>query len=118
MNDQKNKADAGKLKPRLLFEGVPRALMITTAVLSYGEQKYESHGWKTVSPERYEDAFYRHMLDRLAGLGLTDDESGLIHRAHQVCNDLFLLELELQKLTPAKFKKLLRFNKPPTGHKA
>lgn len=117
MNDQKFKADAGKLKPSLLFEGVPRALMMTSAVLSYGAQKYEAHSWKGVAAERYEDAFYRHLLDRLGGLGLTDDESGLLHRAHQVCNDLFLLELELQKLTPAKFKKLLRFNKPPQGHK-
>lgn len=117
MSNQKFKADAGKLYPRLLMQGMPRALYLVIAVLTYGAQKYEAHSWKQVEAYRYEDAKLRHMFDELAGLGLTDAESGLLHTAHEICNALFLLEMKLDPMTPKQFKKLLQFNKPPTEHK-
>lgn len=117
MNDQLFKADAGKLRPSLLFEGMPRALMLVTAVLSYGAQKYEAHSWRNVAPGRYVDAKLRHMLDELAGLGSEDDESGLLHEAHELCNAMFLLEQRMSGMSKTKFKKFLEFNKPPQDHK-
>lgn len=115
--NQKFKADVGKLKPTLLFEGMPRALYLVVAVLSYGAQKYEAHSWKDVEMYRYKDAKLRHWLDELAGLGAFDAESGLVHAAHEICNALFLLEDKLSKLSPEAFAEALKFNPPPTGHK-
>lgn len=114
---QKFKADAGKLRAGLLFEGMPRSLLMLAAVLSYGAQKYEAHSWKKVAGERYVDAKFRHLLNEMADLGLFDDESGLLHSAHELCNSMFILEQKLEKLSPEEFKKLLRFNKPPQDHK-
>ena len=117
MNDQLYKADAGKLRPSLLLEGMPRALLLVTAVLSYGAQKYEAHSWRKVHPSRYSDAKYRHMLQEIAGLGSEDEESGLLHDAHEVCNALFLLEQRMASLSKRQFKKFLEFNAPPQDHK-
>lgn len=118
MLNQEFKADAGKLHPRLLFEGMPRTLLLISAVLTYGEQKYVAHGWKKVESYRYKDAKYRHLLTDLADLGTFDDESGLLHEGHEVTNALFILEQRLDKLDPEEFLKLLAFKKPPTEHKA
>lgn len=115
--DQLYKADAGKLKPSLLLEGMPRALLLVTAVLSYGAQKYEAHSWKRVSGERYKDAKLRHMLEEMADLSISDPESGLLHKAHEICNSLFILEQEVEDLSAEEFKKLLSFNPPPQDHK-
>lgn len=117
LNNQLYKADGGKLSPLLLFEGMPRSLMLITAVLSYGAQKYEAHSWKQVAQHRYRDAKLRHWLEELAGLGHFDHESGLLHKAHEACNSLFVLEQDLEPLSQAAFKKLLKFNPPPTAHK-
>lgn len=117
LNDQLYKADGGKLSPLLLFEGCPRSLMLITAVLSYGAQKYEAHSWKAVAQHRYRDAKLRHWLEELAGLGITDVESGLLHKAHEATNALFVLEQDLEPLSVDEFKKLLKFNPPPQDHK-
>ncbi|WP_190233841.1 dATP/dGTP diphosphohydrolase domain-containing protein [Mesorhizobium sp. M4B.F.Ca.ET.058.02.1.1] len=117
VKNQEFKADGGKLLPSLLLEGVPRALMLIIAVLSYGAQKYEAHSWKRVEAYRYKDAKLRHMFDELAGLGITDPESGLLHLAHEACNILFLLEMKLMNLPADEFQQLLRFNAPPMDHK-
>lgn len=117
ISDQKFKADAGKLRAGLVFEGLPRSLLMIAAVLSYGAQKYEAHSWKKVDTSRYTDARYRHMLDVLAGLGDHDDESGLLHDAHELTNVMFCLEQKLERLSPEEFKELLKFNPPPQGHK-
>lgn len=114
---QKFKADAGKLRVSLLFEGMPRALLAISAVLSYGAQKYEAHSWKNVAPQRYEDAKYRHILDEKAGFGDRDGESGLLHEAHAACNVLFTLEQRLAGLSETEFKELMKFKEPPTSHK-
>jgi hypothetical protein len=114
-SDQKFKADAGKLQARLLFEGCPRALQLAIAVLSYGAQKYEAHSWRNVDVDRYKDAKARHMVD--GEYEFADDESGLWHKAHELINLMFIIELETKQMDNDSFRELLRFNKPPTSHK-
>lgn len=115
--DQKFKADQGKLQARLLFEGLPRVLLLLSAVLTYGAQKYEAHSWKNVSSDRYLDAKFRHLLENLAGFSEEDDESGLLHEAHEIINSMFILEQYLDELDEEEFRRLLRYNKPPQDHK-
>lgn len=118
--EQKFKADAGKLRAALLFEGMPRSLLLAIAVLSYGAQKYEAHSWKNVDTERYLDAKFRHLLNGLIGSNgwSVDDESGLLHDAHELVNTMFILEQKLEGLSEEGFRELLKFNPPPQGHKA
>lgn len=93
MQDQKAKADAGKLRLTL----VPTSLIKAVAkIRMYGNAKYPDGGpdnWKQVEPERYKDALYRHLLAYLDGERL-DPESGLPHLWHLACNAAFLIELE------------------------
>lgn len=119
MAEQKFKADAGKLRAALLFEGCPRSLMMAIAVLSYGAQKYEAHSWKNVDTERYRDAKFRHLLDMLVADHdySIDDESGLLHDAHELVNTMFILEQKLETLDEETFREFLKFNPPPTFHK-
>lgn len=92
MNDQSAKADAGKLELTL----VPRQIIRDIAeIRMYGNKKYGSpDNWKTVSPQRYRDAAYRHFLAYLDDPTGTDDESGLSHLSHLACNIAFLCEME------------------------
>lgn len=91
------KFDEGKPQPRLLHEGLPRALAEVVGTLTFGAGKYEAHSWQKVenAMARYQDASYRHDAKRCQG-ELIDAESGLHHRAHHIINELFLLELELR----------------------
>lgn len=91
------KADAGKLKPRLLVEGFPHALTAVAEVATLGADKYTEHGWKSVphGVQRYTDAMYRHLL-RAASGELRDKESGLLHHAHAAWNALAVLQLILE----------------------
>lgn len=114
-SDQQFKADAGKLQARLLFEGMPRALKLAMAVLSYGAQKYEAHSWRNVDINRYKDAKARHMID--GELEYVDEESGLWHKAHELVNLMFIIELGVEHLDDEEFKELLKYNKPPMKHK-
>lgn len=90
MNEEA-KADAGKLRPTL----VPTSLILAVAeVREYGTAKYgDPENWRTVEPQRYRDAAYRHWLAYLSGEE-TDSESGLPHLWHLACNLAFLIELE------------------------
>lgn len=114
-SNQLYKADKGKLQGRLLFEGMPRALKLAMAVLSYGAQKYEAHSWRKVDVERYKDAKARHMID--GETEFADDESGLWHKAHELVNLMFIIELETAKMGDDGFEELLQYNKPPQEHK-
>ena len=89
------KFDQGKPKMNLLFEGMPDALLAVGEVLTFGATKYEEHSWKKVqdNESRYRAALIRHALSK----GV-DSESGLLHRAHEACNALFLLQLEIERL--------------------
>ena len=95
--DQVVKADAGK--PRLSL--VPRKIIYDiAAVREYGNKKYPEGGpdnWKTVEPERYRDALFRHLLKYLDDPSGADPESGLPHLWHLACNVAFLCELEKNK---------------------
>lgn len=92
--NQKAKADRGK--PRLSL--VPFGILYAVArVREFGCRKYPDGGpdnWKTVAPERYRDAAFRHLLKYISDPGGVDEESGLPHLWHLACNIAFLCELE------------------------
>lgn len=90
--DQTIKADAGKLPLTL----VPReAIRAIAKIRQYGVAKYGSaENWRQVAPERYRDAAFRHFLAYLDDPQGTDEESGLPHLWHCLCNLAFLCELE------------------------
>lgn len=83
----------GKNTPdiRLVPIGIIQAIRATRL---YGIQKYKDpDNWRTVEPQRYRDAAYRHWLAYLKG-EYTDPESGLPHLWHLACNIAFLIEME------------------------
>ena len=94
MNEQNQeiKADAGK--PRLTL--VPLDIIwAIAAVREFGTRKYKDpDNWKKVEPQRFKDAMFRHMLRYLADPDGFDDESGLPHLWHALCNGAFLCALE------------------------
>lgn len=116
MNDQRNKADGGKILPRLLIGDMPDAVSHVSAVLSYGAEKYEERGWREVDPARYEDALLRHYLEYRGGQ-LVDKESGIHHLAHLACNVMFMLQLSLEDLASDGYPQPLKWNHPPQHHK-
>ena len=87
-------------KPRfdLLVEGMPRALEEVAKVLTFGSIKYEDHNWALVSraQQRYLAAGLRHEFAVQRGES-HDPETGLHHLAHNLCCDLFRLELLLRE---------------------
>lgn len=86
------KADYGKPRPTLVPTSLIRAV---TAVREFGTAKYkDADNWKTVSPERYRDATYRHWLKYLDDPDGKDEESKLPHLWHIACNIAFLIALE------------------------
>jgi len=105
------KFDAGKLLFTPLYNGLAAPLRAIAAVLSYGAQKYAEDSWKEVpsGKKRYENALYRHQNARASG-EIYDAESGLPHRAHEICNSLFILWFEIQDKTITNIDK---YNQPP-----
>lgn len=90
-SNQEAKADKGKLH---LTRVPPSLVKAVAAVRDYGTEKYgDPDNWKTVEPERYKDALYRHWLAFLEGEEV-DAESGLPHLWHLACNAAFLIEME------------------------
>lgn len=87
------KHDEGKPRPTL----VPTSLIwAVTAIREYGTAKYhDPENWRTVEPERYRDAMYRHWLAYVGG-EQTDPESGMPHLWHCACNLAFLIEQEAE----------------------
>ena len=86
------KADTGKPRPTLVPTSLIRAV---TAVREYGTAKYhDPENWRTVEPQRYRDALYRHWLAYLEDPNGADVESGLPHLWHAACNVAFLIEME------------------------
>ena len=84
-----HKADANKVRPRLVMEGFPLALTAVAEVATFGANKYCEGGWAHVPNgiHRYSDALYRHLLKAATG-ELRDPESGLLHHAHAAWNAL------------------------------
>lgn len=90
--NQEAKADAGKIRPTL----VPiEAIEDIAVVRGYGNRKYgSSDNWKTVEVERYRDALFRHLLAYLKDPKGKDEESGIEHYKHMICNCAFICALE------------------------
>jgi hypothetical protein len=86
------KSDEGK--PKLTL--VPRKIIFDVAkIREYGVKKYhDPDNWKTVEPERYRDAAFRHFMAYLDDPNGVDEESGLPHLWHLACNIAFLCEME------------------------
>ena len=92
IDDQKIKADAGKLRLTLVPREIIRAI---ARIRMYGNDKYgDSESWRKVAPERYRDAAFRHFLAYLDDPKGVDEESGLPHLWHLACNIAFLCETE------------------------
>lgn len=92
--DYHAKQDYGKAKLSL----VPRRIIWDVAAIrEYGNDKYPDGGpdnWRSVEPERYRDAAYRHFLGYLDDPRSVDSESGFPHLWHLACNIAFLCEME------------------------
>lgn len=89
------KNDQGKLRLSLVPRQIIREI---AAVRMFGTKKYKDpDNWKTVEPERYRDAAYRHFLAYLDDPQSVDPESGLKHLSHLACNIAFLCELEMKQ---------------------
>ena len=86
------KADKDKIRPTL----VPVSLIVAVAqIREYGTRKYgDSENWRSVEPQRYRDAMFRHMLAYIDDPEGVDEESGLPHLWHLACNAAFLIEME------------------------
>jgi len=85
------KYDAGKPRAGLVLGGFNKALMEVAKVGTFGAEKYTPNGWKTVDPDRYRDALFRHLMQ-----DGVDEESGLAHLAHAAWNVLALLEFSIK----------------------
>lgn len=69
------------------------ALDEVVKVLTYGANKYDRFNWEKVERHRYEAAAMRHISAYMQG-EIHDDETGINHTAHAICNLLFLLEFD------------------------
>lgn len=94
--DQTAKADKGKARITLVPMDVVWAI---AAVREYGCAKYgDPDNWKRVEPQRFRDAMARHMLRYLDDPHGVDDESGLPHLWHALCNGAFLCVLDKREV--------------------
>lgn len=94
--DQTAKADKGKARITLVPMDIVWAI---AAVREFGTAKYKDpDNWKRVDPQRFRDAMARHMLRYLADPTGVDDESGLPHLWHALCNGAFLCALDKQEV--------------------
>ncbi|MCK5612759.1 hypothetical protein KAR91_63385 [Candidatus Pacearchaeota archaeon] len=90
------KLDDGKIQAGVLKD-FSLALTAIAEVGSFGANKYTRGGWQSVPNgiERYEDAFWRHLLKERHEP--VDEDSGLLHQAHLAWNILARLEMTLRK---------------------
>lgn len=94
-NDPGAKFDADKVRPSLIINAMPLALLAVSEVGTYGANKYSENGWKDVDNgiARYTDAMDRHRIKE--GLEVFDEDSNLRHAAQVAWNALARLELML-----------------------
>lgn len=88
------KFDQGKVDYTYLLKDLPVSVEEVTKVLMYGAKKYSRSNYSKVESERYEAAFFRHVMAYLRGEQL-DPETGYHHLAHAVCCLMFLVEREV-----------------------
>jgi hypothetical protein len=94
------KYDNGKIKYNL----IPIECIEDLAkILTMGSEKYADNSWQQVEngEERYFAALMRHLVASRKGDKI-DEESGLSHLAHAMCNVVFLLWLEKNKVNDEK----------------
>lgn len=91
------KHDHGKPRPDLILHTMARAMLAVSEVAAFGASKYDDDNWLLVddAKKRYADAKARHMLQ--GAIESHDEESGLLHAAHEAWNALALLELKLRE---------------------
>ena len=119
IDDQKNKADAGKSNPCLLEIGCADALEVVNRTLDYGYEKYVdpqtvnmdeySPSWRLVPSWKYNAAARRHRRLRDKG-ERRDSESNLVHIAHEIVSNLFILQAMIERNPGEDF---LTYNPPP-----
>jgi hypothetical protein len=99
------KLDGGKPQVGLMMHDFSHALMAVAEVATFGARKYSPGGWKKVpnAKKRYNDAKLRHYL--LSVDEDLDQDSGLLHQAHECWNTLALLEFKLEELKKKKEEK-------------
>lgn len=95
---QGKKFDKDKPRTDLLLEGCPDALMEISNVLGFGASKYGEHNWKGLenAKGRYRAAQLRHAIQGVTEL--RDEESKLLHAAHEACCVLFRLQLIIEEV--------------------
>ncbi len=97
---------AGKVRVELVDDGFPFALRELAKVMTWANSNkgYKDHDWKNIpdAENAFKGAAARHRVkfdaQRSFGnemLDCTDEESGIIHLAHECFNNLALLELAL-----------------------
>ena len=101
------KDDSGKLDMTLLND-MPRAIAAVVEVMQWAITKktpvpYDRASWLGVAPERYQAASLRHQFaaaKQANGDPLTerDEETNLLHLAHEACSKLMALENVLRKM--------------------
>lgn len=92
--DQTAKHDAGKLRMELI---PPQVLEALAEVLTFGADKYGDNTWQQVAPDRYVGAGGRHYTAWRKDPNSVDEESGLSHLKHLLCNVAFLVWFEAEK---------------------
>jgi hypothetical protein len=95
-HDPGAKLDAGKPMAGVLGD-FGLALLEVAKVGTFGAEKYSRGGWQSVEngQERYRDAAIRHLL--IQHVEDIDNQSDLLHLAHQAWNVLAELELKLRE---------------------
>ena len=88
--NQEHKADGGKLMMELIPTSAIKSL---AAVLTYGAKKYSPNSWQRVERERYVGALLRHFTAYMNNPTGRDEESGLMHIEHVLCNAVFLNDM-------------------------
>ena len=98
--NQEHKADGGKL----MMELIPTTAFTSLAkVLTYGAKKYEPNSWQRVERERYVGAILRHLVAYIENPTGKDEESGLMHIEHVLCNAAFLNDMAQKQAKPAEW---------------
>ena len=87
MESESLKYDDGKLRMDLI---PPSALRSIATVLTYGAKKYKANSWQGIAPDRYVAALLRHFTAFMENPMSVDEESGLLHIEHVICNAVFL----------------------------
>ena len=93
-----NTRKLGKVQMELVDTGFPNALFAISEVMTWAAENkgYKPNDWKNLPDSfmAFTGAAGRHRVKRLRGEEL-DDESGLLHLAHEAFNVLALLETTL-----------------------